>query len=158
MEEVSGGPDVVLAFGDHQLDIGRRELRRGAAPIELEPKAVDLLVFLVENRDRVVSEDDLPRAVWGGRFVSESALTTRVNAVRRALGDDAIAYAFLMRPVDVVAARPTARPPPVCLQKSKQLWPRHPTRIKQASPSIIHGRFVPVHACPFTVSPGRQGE
>lgn len=54
---------MVLAFGDHQLDIGRRELRRGAEPIELEPKAFDLLVFLVENRDRVVSKEDLLRAV-----------------------------------------------------------------------------------------------
>jgi TolB-like protein len=86
---------VVLAFGDHRLDISRRELRRGAEPIELEPKAFDLLVFLVENRDRVVSKEDLLRAVWGGRFVSESALTTRVNAVRRALGDDGAMQRFV---------------------------------------------------------------
>ena len=79
---------VVLAFGDHRLDIERRELRRGAEIIELEPKAFDLLVFLVRNRDRVVGKDDLLEAVWNGRIVSESALTTRINAVRRALGDD----------------------------------------------------------------------
>jgi len=78
----------VLAFGDHRLDIVRRELRRGSDLITLEPKAFDLLAFLVQNRDRVVSKDDLLQAVWGGRIVSESALTTRINAVRRALGDD----------------------------------------------------------------------
>ena len=78
----------MLAFGDHQLDIARRELRRGSDLITLEPKAFDLLAFLVQNRDRVVSKDDLLQAVWGGRIVSESALTTRINAVRRALGDD----------------------------------------------------------------------
>jgi TolB-like protein len=82
---------VVLAFGDHQLDIERRELRRGAELIAIEPKAFDLLAFLVLHRERVVSKDDLLQEVWGGRIVSESALTTRINAVRRALGDDGTA-------------------------------------------------------------------
>jgi len=82
---------MVLAFGDHRLDIKRRELRRGTELIDLEPKVFDLLVFLVQNRGRVVSKDDLLQGVWGGRIVSESALTTRINAVRRALGDDGTA-------------------------------------------------------------------
>lgn len=79
---------MVLVFGGHRLDIGRRELRRHGELVELEPKAFDLLAFLVLNRDRVVSKDDLIDGVWGGRIVSESALTTRINAVRRSLGDD----------------------------------------------------------------------
>jgi len=79
---------VILAFGDHRLDIERRELRRGADIVDLEPKAFDLLAFLVLHRDRVVTKDDLLQGVWDGRIVSESALTTRINAVRRALGDD----------------------------------------------------------------------
>jgi TolB-like protein/Flp pilus assembly protein TadD len=82
---------VVLAFGDHRLDIKRRELRRGTELIDLEPKVFDLLAFLVQHRDRVVSKDDLLQEVWGGRIVSESALTTRINAVRRALGDNGTA-------------------------------------------------------------------
>jgi len=82
---------MVLTFGDHRLDIKRRELRRGDELMELEPKAFDLLAFLVQHRDRVVSKDDLLQEVWGGRIVSESALTTRINAVRRALGDDGTA-------------------------------------------------------------------
>jgi TolB-like protein len=86
---------VVLTFGDHRLDIARRELRRGADIIDLEPKAFDLLAFLVLHRDRVVTKDDLLQAVWGGRMVSESALTTRINAVRRALGDDGAAQRFV---------------------------------------------------------------
>jgi DNA-binding winged helix-turn-helix (wHTH) protein len=77
-----------LAFGDHRLDIERRELWCGANIIDLEPKAFDLLAFLVLHRDRVVTKDDLLQGVWDGRIVSESALTTRINAVRRALGDD----------------------------------------------------------------------
>ena len=80
--------NVVLEFGDYRLDIARRELRRDGDLITLEPKVFDLLAFLVQNRDRVVSKDDLLQAVWGGRIVSESALTTRINAVRRVLGDD----------------------------------------------------------------------
>jgi TolB-like protein len=82
---------VILVFGDHRLDIERRELRRGADIVDLEPKAFDLLAFLVLHRDRVVTKDDLLQGVWDGRIVSESALTTRINAVRRALGDDGTA-------------------------------------------------------------------
>ena len=86
-----GGQRVVLAFGQYRVDIERRELRRGAVLVELEPRAFDLLAVLVQHRDHVVSKDDLLQAVWHGRIVSESALTTRINAVRRALGDDGTA-------------------------------------------------------------------
>ena len=55
--------------------------------IAVEPQVFDLLVFLVQNRDHVVSKDDLIEAVWGGRIVSESTLTSRINAARRAVGD-----------------------------------------------------------------------
>src|SRR5262245_44095690 len=65
----------------------RRELRRGAQQIAVEPQVFDLLVHLVQNRERVVTKDDLLDAVWSGRFVSESNLTTRINAARKAIGD-----------------------------------------------------------------------
>jgi TolB-like protein len=74
-------------FSDHRLDTDRRELRRGGEPVALEPQVFDLLVHLIENRDRVVSKDDLIAAVWGGRIVSDSTLTSRINAARRAVGD-----------------------------------------------------------------------
>ena len=86
---------MTLAFGEHRLDITRRELRRGRELIALEPKAFDLLAFLVQHRDRVVSKGDLLEAIWGGRIVSDSALTTRINAVRRALGDDGAAQRLI---------------------------------------------------------------
>jgi TolB-like protein len=79
---------VVLVFGNLRLDLDRRELRRADSIVPLSPQAFDLLAFLVQQRDRVVSKDDLLRSVWGGRIVSEAALTTRINAVRRAIGDD----------------------------------------------------------------------
>ena len=77
-----------FAFGDHVLDIDRRELRRGGQRIALEPQVFDLLVYLVRNRDRVVSKNDLLQAIWGGRIVSESTLTSRINAARQAVGDN----------------------------------------------------------------------
>jgi len=78
---------VAFAFGDHVFDVERRELRRSGEPVALEPQVFDLLVYLVRNRARVVSKDDLIENVWGGRIVSESTVTTRLNAARRAVGD-----------------------------------------------------------------------
>ena len=74
-------------FDDHVLDVLLRELRRGGEPIALEPQVFDVLVHLVRNRDRVVTKDDLLDSVWGGRIVSESTLTSRINAARTAVGD-----------------------------------------------------------------------
>jgi TolB-like protein/Tfp pilus assembly protein PilF len=74
-------------FAGYSLDAERRELRRGIAPIAVEPQVFDLLVYLLKNRDRVVSKDDLIASVWSGRIVSNSTLTSRINAARRALGD-----------------------------------------------------------------------
>ena len=74
-------------FDDHVLDVDRRELRLGAEPVALEPLVFDLLAYLVANRDRVVSKEDVLDHVWSGRLVSESALTTRIAAARRAIGD-----------------------------------------------------------------------
>ncbi|HEY6858773.1 MAG TPA: winged helix-turn-helix domain-containing tetratricopeptide repeat protein [Pseudolabrys sp.] len=74
-------------FGDHMLDDDLRELRRGEEPVAVEPQVFDLLIYLVQNRDRVVSKDDLIASVWGGRVVSDSTLTSRINAARKAVGD-----------------------------------------------------------------------
>src|SRR5689334_657837 len=74
-------------FAGHMLDTDRRELRRGSDPIAVEPQVFDLLIYLVQNRDRVVSKEDLIASVWGGRIVSDSTLTSRINAARKALGD-----------------------------------------------------------------------
>ncbi len=78
---------VKYFFTDHVLDTDRRELRRGSEAIAVEPQVFDLLRYLVENRDRVVSKDDLIASVWCGRIVSDSTLTSRINAARRAVGD-----------------------------------------------------------------------
>jgi len=74
-------------FADYVLDTSRRELRRNSELIAVEPQVYDLLLFLVENRDRVVTKDDLIASVWSGRVISDAALTSRLYAVRKAVGD-----------------------------------------------------------------------
>jgi DNA-binding winged helix-turn-helix (wHTH) protein/alpha-beta hydrolase superfamily lysophospholipase len=78
---------VLFLFGDYALDADRRELSLRGGLIAVEPQVFDVLMYLVRNRERVVSKDDLLDAVWGGRVVSESTLTSRINAARRAVGD-----------------------------------------------------------------------
>ena len=75
-------------FEDYVLDLDRRELTRGSKAIAIGPQVFDLLVYLVQNREHVVSKDNLLDAVWGGRIVSESTLTSHINAVRKAIGDN----------------------------------------------------------------------
>jgi adenylate cyclase len=74
-------------FEDYVLDTDRRELSRRGDIVRLEPQAFDLLEHLVRNRERVVSRDDLIASIWNGRIVSDSAMTTRINAARYAIGD-----------------------------------------------------------------------
>jgi TolB-like protein/cytochrome c-type biogenesis protein CcmH/NrfG len=74
-------------FADHVLDPDRRELRRGPKLIDVEPQVLDLLIYLVQNRDRVLSKEDLIASIWGGRIVSDTTLTSRVYAARKAVGD-----------------------------------------------------------------------
>jgi TolB-like protein len=69
------------------LDLDRRELRRDSGAVAVGPQVFDLLVYLIENRARVVSKDDLFDQVWRGRIVSESTLTSHINAARKAIGD-----------------------------------------------------------------------
>jgi TolB-like protein/cytochrome c-type biogenesis protein CcmH/NrfG len=74
-------------FGDHSLDERTRELMRGGKAVAVEPQVFDLLLLLIRNADRIVSKDDLIASVWNGRIVSDSTLTSRINAARKAIGD-----------------------------------------------------------------------
>jgi DNA-binding winged helix-turn-helix (wHTH) protein/tetratricopeptide (TPR) repeat protein len=78
---------VAVRFGDYELSVERVELRRGGQPVAIEPQVFDVLAYLVRNRDRVVPKTELLDQVWGDRFVSESALTSRIKSARRAIGD-----------------------------------------------------------------------
>ena len=79
---------LVYAFDGCCLDPARVELRRDGEPVHVEPQVFDVLAFLLVHRDRVVTKTELLDEVWGNRFVSDSTLTSRVKAARRAIGDD----------------------------------------------------------------------
>jgi DNA-binding winged helix-turn-helix (wHTH) protein/formylglycine-generating enzyme required for sulfatase activity/dienelactone hydrolase len=107
-------------FGDFELDTERFELRRAGVPVPLEPQVFELLVYLVANRDRVVTRRELHERVWHGRIVTDAALNSRIKAARAALGDDGksqhairtlhrTGYRFIG---DVTEVANGARPPP----------------------------------------------
>ena len=78
---------MIYNFESYSLNVDRQELRRGADLVAVEPQVLDLLQYLIRNRERVVSKDDLIAQVWHGRIVSDSTLTSRITAARQALGD-----------------------------------------------------------------------
>lgn len=82
------GTVMFYRFDNCVLDIERRELRRGAIVCSLEPQVFDLLHLLISHRDRILRRDEIFKIIWRGRFVSESVLGSRINAARRAIGDD----------------------------------------------------------------------
>ncbi|MCR9137806.1 MAG: winged helix-turn-helix domain-containing tetratricopeptide repeat protein [Alphaproteobacteria bacterium] len=75
-------------FGPYQIDTGRLELTCSDEVVPVQPQVFALMVFLLENRDRVVSKDEIIENVWQGRIVGDGTLNARINAIRRALGDD----------------------------------------------------------------------
>src|SRR5438105_13656287 len=77
-------------FENFVIDAARYELRRAGELVPIEPQVFDLLVHLVQNRDRVISKDELIDAVWRGRIVSEASLSSRVSSARRAIGDNGL--------------------------------------------------------------------
>ncbi len=112
---------MLFLFEHYCLDPARRELVAGGRAVEVEPQVFDLLLHLIRNRHRVVSKDDLIADVWGGRIVSDSTLDSRINAARKAVGDNGqrqnvirtvIRKGFrFIAPVDEVAeANPAAAP------------------------------------------------
>jgi pimeloyl-ACP methyl ester carboxylesterase/DNA-binding winged helix-turn-helix (wHTH) protein len=74
-------------FQDYEIDPDRRECRRAGELVPIEPQVFDILLHLIRSRDRVVSNDELIKAVWGGRIVAESTLSSRISVMRQALGD-----------------------------------------------------------------------
>src|SRR6202521_5830880 len=75
-------------FGQFVLDPGRRTLSRADSPVSLTPKAFDVLLFLVQNPNRLVTKEELLQAVWGDTIVEEGNLTQYISHLRKALGDN----------------------------------------------------------------------
>lgn len=78
---------MIFAFDDCELHLALHELRRGGQPVAVEPQVFDVLAYLVRHRDRVVTKEELLEQVWGGRIVSEAALSSRLKSARKAIGD-----------------------------------------------------------------------
>ncbi len=78
---------MIVRFGDCELDIEGRELRRSRSPVHVEPQVFDLLAYLIAHRERPVGKDEIVKEVWRGRIVSDATLSSRINAVRQAVGD-----------------------------------------------------------------------
>lgn len=123
---------MVYRFGSFELDTARVELRASGAAVPLEPQVFALLALLVENRERLVSREEIIEKVWDGRIVSDAAVASRVKSARRALGDDGKSQRFIKTlhgqgfrfvaeataerslpagAVDVTASSPLAEPP-----------------------------------------------
>jgi TolB-like protein len=135
---------VQYLFEECVLDLERRELTRGAVAIAVGPQVFDLLAFLVQNRERVVSKDDLLDTVWAGRIVSESTLTSHINAVRKAIGDSGEEQR-LIRTVarkgfrfvgEVKEARPSESPGTLNAEPAESREPSAPVLALPDSPSI----------------------
>jgi pimeloyl-ACP methyl ester carboxylesterase/DNA-binding winged helix-turn-helix (wHTH) protein len=115
-------------FDGFVLDTQRYELRNGDEVVRVEPQVFDVLAQLVGNNERCVTKDELFDAVWGGKFVGEAALTSRIKAARRALGDDGESQRYIRTvrgrgyqfvgtvvagaPAAAAAPEPAEEPPP----------------------------------------------
>jgi TolB-like protein len=128
-----GPKKLQFHFEGHVLDTDTRELRRGFERIAVEPQVLDLLVYLVENRDRVVTKDDLIASVWGGRIVSDAALTSRIYAARKAVGDTGRDQKLIrtisrkgLRFIGTLDARPGEGTPPPAVAASSAEPPAEP--------------------------------
>lgn len=75
-------------FSEFEIDLSQQELRRLGEAVHIEPQVFDLIVHLVRNCERIVSKDELIETIWNGRIISEASLSSRINAARRALGDN----------------------------------------------------------------------
>jgi len=89
------GNTVCFLFGDYVIDAARRELRQGSEIVKVEPQVFDLLLYLIRNRDRVVTKDEVLSAVWPGRIVAESTLFSRIATARHAIGDSGERQRFI---------------------------------------------------------------
>jgi DNA-binding winged helix-turn-helix (wHTH) protein len=127
---------VRLRFDDYVLDVARRELRRGAEPVAVEPQVFDLLLYFVQNPERVVSKDELLQVVWDGRIVSDSAITNRINAARRTIGDSGKAQ-HLIRTVPRKGFRFIGAIEELADEPSQAAVPQHPSRRRGIASTFI---------------------
>ena len=140
------GEDLIFDFDGCELDLDRYQLRRGGEIEPVEPQVFDVLAVLVRERHRVVPKGELLDTVWGNRFVTESALTSRVKAARHAIGDDGRAqrlirtvhgrgYQFVGRVDQRSGVGPAAARPPESVATSAVSRATGPTAAAETLPA-----------------------
>ena len=77
----------IYRFADLELDASLFQVRRDGAAVPVQPQVFDVLHYLLKNRDRIVSKDELLEQIWHGRFISETTLSSRIKTVRKLIGD-----------------------------------------------------------------------
>ncbi|NQY14581.1 MAG: tetratricopeptide repeat protein [Henriciella sp.] len=135
------------AFGPFELDTSTLELTRAGEVLSIEPQVFEMLAYLIENRDRVLSKDDLIEAVWGGRIVSDSAISSRIKLVRRAVDDDGTRQSVI-KTVHGKGFRFVADIHPVEDQANRvetpPKTPEAPPKTAQTPAETVRKRFVPI--------------
>src|SRR5262252_10630115 len=132
-------------FGHFQVDCGRRLLMRGGEPVPLTPKAFEILLVLIQNRDRVMEKDEMMRLVWPGTVVEENNLTRNISNLRKALGEGPNDHRFIVtvpgRGYQFAAVIPLAMPLPdgaVEASDHLQATKREESESSVVSPSVLH--------------------
>jgi TolB-like protein len=152
---------MTFVFAGHELDPRRQELRREGGVVHVEPQVFDLLAFLIRNRDRIVSKDEILDTIWDGRIVSEAALSSRINAARKAIGDsgnDQIfirtfhkrGFRFVAEAAELPDGEGDAKPSPVA-EPPRAAAQAKPAGAEAAAPEPAFDRHKPsVAVLPFT--------
>jgi pimeloyl-ACP methyl ester carboxylesterase len=86
---------MIYSFGHYQIDTARFELSCKGVPVAVQPQVFELLTMLIENRDQVISKDELLNSIWKGRVVSETTLSSRIKTARQVIGDDGSRQEFI---------------------------------------------------------------
>jgi TolB-like protein/Tfp pilus assembly protein PilF len=147
---------MVVRFGEIELDLDRYELRRSDKLQAIEPKAFDLLVYLIENRSRVVSKDEIYEKIWDGRLISEATLTSCINAARTAIGDSGRrqqfirtiprrGYTFIADVTRIETNRPVSKPVASRIPEEAETG----SEINTASGPTVHRPHASIVVLPF---------
>ncbi len=132
-------------FGRHELLVGTRELLADGQPCAVEPQVFDLLLHLIDKRERVVTQDELVAAIWNGRIVSDSAISARISAARAAIGDDGTRQQWIktvprrgfrfVGEVQVLSASPSSQVPAGIKPPREETPTRQETPSREGAPS-----------------------
>lgn len=104
-----GSGSSAFEFEEFRLDVDKRLLTRSGRVVPILPKALDLLIFLIQQRHRALDKDEILKGVWPGTFVSEANLTQNISVLRKALGESPREHRFIVTIPGAAIASPRTR-------------------------------------------------